>query len=109
MDDVSEQATGTRTALIITICEETVYCMAVGRSFSFDRVGLTSENFFSSCENFHSDFFSAESFREVFSGFAAPFFYCLTREEFSATWFEPIIFPFDTYGPSGAKGQARKA
>jgi hypothetical protein len=47
--------------------------------------------------------------RKVFSGFAAPLFYCFSHEEFSAARFELIVFPLDTYEPSGAEGRARKA
>jgi hypothetical protein len=43
MDDVSEQATGARTELTIKNCAEKLL-RPVGRSFPFDRAGLTHEH-----------------------------------------------------------------
>jgi hypothetical protein len=67
----------------------TVYCMAVGRSFPFDRAGPTTEYFFSSWENGY--FSSAEwprnclyfSFQEKFSRVSRrPFFIAFRAKNF---------------------------
>jgi hypothetical protein len=42
-------------------------------------------------------------------GFRGAFFYSLSREEFLAAQFEPIVFLFGAYVPYGAEGRAREA
>jgi hypothetical protein len=49
------------------------------------------------------------SFREKSLGFRGAFFYCLSREEFSAARSEPTVFLFGACGPSGVEERAREA
>jgi hypothetical protein len=96
MNDVGEQATGARTALIITNCVEKPLRPA-GRSFPFDRAGPTAEYFFSSLQNFHGDYSSAESPRNECTS--------LFREEPSQVSRRPLFIALRTknfwpHGPS---------
>jgi hypothetical protein len=92
MDDVSEQATGARSALTITNCAEKPL-RPVGKSFSFDRAGLTHEHcplFFGPSIVFLQRRIAAKrmyfSFpRKVLLAFAAPFFIVFTRRVFGRT------------------------
>jgi hypothetical protein len=49
------------------------------------------------------------SFRKSLLWFYGAFFYSLSREEFSASRSEPIVFLFGVCGPSDAEGRAREA